>query len=1297
MATFRYTDPAGFNNGATATATPAWSLSNTFHFDGNAESITANLLTLTPATGNVSVIFNQAGAKTLTLNGITLGNIGANTLVFSDGGRVLIGDGLTSTTHDANANFLLATTGNDYIDGLAGNDTVSYANAFAGVTIDLTHTAAQNTDGSGSDRILNIENIIGSAFNDNLTGNNDHNRLDGGAGTDTLTGGLGDDTYVVSAGDSIIEASGAGIDSVEASVDWALAAHIEHLTLTGSARFGTGNALNNRLTGNNSDNFLDGQAGADSYIGSVGHDTYAIDHTGDTVTGETATGGTDWVFSTLAGTYNMATHAAHVENARLLGSAAIHVTGNNLNNLIFAGLGNNNIDGGDGIDTVSYLNGASRGVTVSLQTTTAQNTVGSGSDTLTNIENLTGSHFRDTLTGGSGASVVEGLGGSDRLISGGNTNHLIGGTGNDTYQLDGFTNTRITDSLGIDTVAASASLDLTTNNATVGDRTRIENLSITASSAGLIGTGNSLANTLTGTTTGSGTLTLRGGLGNDTYIIASSGVTVAEESAAGGIDTVHTAFSYTLGTNLEHLVLTGTAAVNGTGNAQSNTLLGNNGDNTLDGGAGNDTLLGGAGNDTLNGGDGMDTLLGGAGNDTLNGGDGMDTLLGGAGDDTYTVEHISDTVNEASNEGTDLVQSSITYTLLDHVEHLTLTGTAAINGTGNASNNTLTGNSGNNRLDGRDGADSIVGGAGNDTYIVDHVSDAVTEGVDAGIDVVGSSISIAALFPNVENLALIGTGHLNARGNSLHNIIQGNSGNNVLNGDAGNDWLAGFGGNDILNGGTGTDALTGGAGNDTYVVDAIGDTVTEASNEGTDLVESSVTYTVPANVEHLTLTGTTNINGTGNASNNTLIGNSGNNTLTGNDGDDILNGGDGNDTLNGGTSTDALTGGAGNDTYVVDAIGDTVTEASSQGNDLVQSSINYILPDHVEQLTLTGTATTGTGNDLANTLIGNSGNNTLNGGAGNDALTGGAGDDTYVVDAIGDTVTEASNEGTDLVESSVTYTVPANVEHLTLTGTAAINGTGNALPNNLTGNTGNNTLTGNDGNDTLNGGAGNDTLNGGDGTDALTGGAGNDTYVVDAIGDTVTEASNEGTDLVESSVTYTVPANVEHLTLTGTTNIDGTGNTLPNNLTGNSGNNTLTGNDGNDTLNGGDGNDTLNGGAGNDTLNGGDGRDTLTGGAGNDTFVFSAVNQTPTATPDTVTDFSSSGAGGIDRIDLRGIFGAGITGSFITTRFTAAGQVRAVASDGNTLIEGNTAGTSGAEFAITLTGSISLTASDFIF
>ncbi|MBW4577300.1 MAG: calcium-binding protein [Aphanothece sp. CMT-3BRIN-NPC111] len=219
---------------------------------------------------------------------------------------------------------------------------------------------------------------------------------------------------------------------------------------------------------------------------------------------------------------------------------------------------------------------------------------------------------------------------------------------------------------------------------------------------------------------------------------------------------------------------------------------------------------------------------------------------------------------------------------------------------------------------------------------------------------------------------------------------------------------------------------------------------------------------------------------------------------------------------------------------------------------------------------------------------------------------GGDGSDVYYVDIATDVVSEtnalASTGGIDKVNSSLAaYTLGANLENLTLIGTAAINGTGNAL---------NNTIIGNAAANTLNGGAGNDILNGGTGIDTLIGGGGNDIYVVENAGDVVSETSTLVTeiDTVQSSINYTLGANVENLTLIGTAAINGTGNAL---------NNTIKGNAATNILNGGTGIDTLTGLAGNDILVGGFGNDILTGGTGADSFRFNA----PTEGIDRIADF----------------------------------------------------------------------------
>ena len=438
-------------------------------------------------------------------------------------------------------------------------------------------------------------------------------------------------------------------------------------------------------------------------------------------------------------------------------------------------------------------------------------------------------------------------------------------------------------------------------------------------------------------------------------------------------------------------------------------------------------------------------LLGTIGADVLVGTAGADTLTGLAGNDTYVVNHAGDVVVEKSGQGTDTVQSSVSFSLGDqYIENLTLTGTTAINGTGNSLANTLTGNAGANILDGGTNADRMVGGAGNDTYRVDNAGDVVVEKSGHGTDTVQSSVSFSLGGQYIENLTLTGTAIINGTGNSLANTLTGNAGNN------------------ILDGGTNADRMVGGAGNDTYRVDNAGDVVVEKSGQGTDTVQSSVSFSLGGQyIENLTLTGTAIINGTGNSLANTLTGNAGNNIL------------------DGGTNADRMVGGAGNDTYRVDNAGDVVVEKSGQGTDTVQSSVSFSLGgQYIENLTLTGTAIiNGTGNSLANTLTGNAGNNILDGGTNADRMVGGAGNDTYRVDNAGDVVVEKSGQGTDTVQSSVSFSLGGQyIENLTLTGTTAINGTGNSLANTLTGNAGANILDGGSNSDTLTGGAGADNF-----------------------------------------------------------------------------------------------------------------------------------------------------------------------------------------------------------------------------
>ncbi|KNZ31410.1 MAG: hypothetical protein AD742_17785 [Methylibium sp. NZG] len=1002
---------------------------------------------------------------------------------------------------------------------------------------------ADRIEGLGGD-----DSLMGFDGNDELIGDSGNDTLDGGRGDDWLYGGVGNDTYVFGRGsgrdviadynrvnggaDRILLGAGVTSSDVEVtrnetdillsirgtddklSIRWYLnagfaiesvqfqdglvwsAANLQQMaddwaTVVGTTANDTlvGNSAANSLVGLDGDDtlrglsgddlleggagndHLDGGTGDDVLQGGVGNDMYVVDSSMDRVI-EGSGAGNDTVVSMVSWSLE-----ENVENLTLTGTGTIGGTGNALDNTLTGNNANNSLAGGAGGDT---LDG------------------GAGNDT------LDGGAGVDILNGGDGDNVFQfGRGDGQDRVNGGTAATALGSTlqfkpgvlasevtvtndaatGDAVIKIAGtFDQVRIS---GFFTAVASAGA-MAVNRVTFADGTVWDVAAIVAQSlippgqefigtasadnlAGLAGNdtiqGLGGDDTLTG---GAGNDQIDGGLGNDTldggvgkdslvggggndvYTVDDAGDTVTE-LASDGVDSIGSSVTYTLGANIENLTLTGVVAISGTGNTSDNALTGNGASNTLTGAAGNDTLDGGASNDLM---------------------------IGGTGNDTFVVNIGTDVVTEAAGEGIDSVLSSVTLTLANNVENLTLAGATAISGTGNtldnvltgnSANNTLTGAAGNDTLDGGLGNDTMVGGAGNDTYTVNAATDVITEAANGGTDTVQSAVTLT-LTTNVENLVLTGAGAINATGNTQSNVLTGNSAANTLSG------------------GTGADTMAGGAGNDTYVVDNSGDVVTELAAEGADLVQSGVTYTLAANLENLTLTGTTAINATGNTLDNLLTGNSANNTLTG---------AAGNDTLNGGTGNDTMLGGAGNDTYVVNIGTDVVTELANEGIDTVQSGVTLTLGSNVENLALTGTSTiNATGNTLDNLLTGNSANNTLtgaagndllDGGLGNDTMVGGAGNDIYVVNVATDVVTEAVNEGTDTVQSVVTLTLDSNVENLTLTGTTAINGTGNTLNNVLTGNSGANVLGGAAGDDTYDGAAGNDTF-----SDTST--ASNDTY-----------------------------------------------------------------------------------------------------------------------------------------------------------------------------------------------------------
>ncbi|MBU6394303.1 MAG: calcium-binding protein [Sphingomonadales bacterium] len=331
-------------------------------------------------------------------------------------------------------------------------------------------------------------------------------------------------------------------------------------------------------------------------------------------------------------------------------------------------------------------------------------------------------------------------------------------------------------------------------------------------------TGNGGNDTLMG---GLGADVMSGGLGDDTYYVENLGDVVTETAdPRGGLDTVvingSAVTSYTLGAYVEDLTFNVSVSVKATGNTLDNVIRGGSASDTISGGDGNDSLYAASGNDILDGGNG---------NDLLDGSAGADVMTGGLGNDTYVVDSVNDKIIELAGQGTDTVVSSISYTLGDTLENLTLRG-SAYSATGNALSNTITGNDGKNLIDGRAGADTMIGRGGDDVYVVDNTGDKVIEDANGGKDVVKASVSFT-LSANVEQLQLTGIAAINGTGNSGADWIGGNDAANTLNGAAGNDTLRGNGGADVLIGGIGRDFSFGGAGADRFVFSSLGDSTVE--------------------------------------------------------------------------------------------------------------------------------------------------------------------------------------------------------------------------------------------------------------------------------------------------------------------------------------------------------------------------------------------------------------------------------------------------------------------------------------
>ncbi len=813
-------------------------------------------------------------------------------------------------------------------------------------------------DGDGAANVLvgtaNDDVISGFGGNDTISGLGGNDEIDGGTGADAMTGGLGDDTYFVdNSGDTVNELGNEGTDLVFSAGSLALSLNVENLTLLGSSPFSAiGNLLNNTLTGNTGANllngglgndFLDGKNGTDTMIGGKGDDTYVLNVAADIVV-ENEFEGNDTARTTFSYALDK-----NFENLVLLGTGDFSGVGNVLSNVItgndgvnilsgedgndvlvgggdsdtlIGGTGNDTLDGGTGVDAMIGGSGNDTfildqiGDIIVEEGNQGNDTIVAGFDYVlgddfenitlsgTGSNNATGSSADNLLTGNAGTNILLGLAGNDALDGGAGSDTLIGGIGDDKYTIDTAGDLILEDDgEGTDTVFANTSYTLVDNteNLTLGTvSTNVSNLNGTGNAVANVILGNDGANILTGLAGsdsldgGKGADTLIGGEGDDDYIVDNASDSITETTGVGtGVDTVHASLSWTLAANVENLVLTDKTPIDGTGNELANSITGNEGDNVIDGKAG------------------------------------ADVMTGGAGADTYYADSTADVVIETlRGGGTDTVIASASFTLMDSVDDLRLTGSADLSANGNTLANSVIGNSGRNVINGGGGKDSLDGGESGDLYVITgardqfqgEIQDTGTSGNDS-IRVTYSGLGYVTLNERDTGIEMVvagtGTGAIaDTSGTAAISI----SATKVLNaltitGNAGINRISGTAFGDTIDGGADKDSMSGGGGDDTYFVDNIKDRVSERALGGNDIVYSSASFKLSKAVETLILTGSDNLTGTGNNETNTLNGNSGDNLLDGFKGEDILRGFDGNDTLIGGLGSDTLDGGSGADAF----------------------------------------------------------------------------------------------------------------------------------------------------------------------------------------------------------------------------------------------------------------------------------------------------------------------------------------------------------------------------------------------
>lgn len=979
-------------------------------------------------------------------------------------------------------------------NGLGGIDRVEswISYVLPGDVENLTLLGAQGLNATGNNK--------GNA----IIGNAGANIIDGGLGNDTMSGGAGDDTYHVGqSSDVVIELAGEGVDTVISALAYTLGDNVEDLQLIGTALTGNGNGLANRIIGNDSanklsgvggDDILDGGLGADALYGGAGDDTYYVDADDNVV--ELAGEGYDTVYSDATLTLK-----ANVERLILTGSAAADGIGNGADNSLVGNAAANRLEGAAGADR---LQGGGGGDTL---------VGGSGADTFVyaDLGDSAGTNLDTVLDfkPGEGDRIDVSAIDADAAVAG---------------RQDFVWRTAFTGRSGeVQTSFDSASNRTTLSFDADGDRQADMAIGLAGRVTGLDWLIGAVSPSTATAPVVAQPLEDRGAEAGQAfaYLIPADAFTDADPgdeltltaARADGqplpswltFDATTATFSGTPASGDLGAVEIRVTATDLGGNNVSDVFV-------VDVGEANvaPTVAHPLADQSAQAGRPFSLSIPEDAFADANADD-MLSLSAVAGDGSplpawLTFDATTRTFS-GSPSAQDVGQVEVRVTATDRgglsasdVFAVTIrqANSAPQLAQPIADQNTAVGKTFTYSLPANafvdpDAGDSLTlsaalaNGDPLPTWLsFDPVSRTFSGSAkpgDAGAlqisitatDAAGAKVSDTFALTVAAGLALTGT-----------------AGADVLEGNIGQDTLNGLAGADHLDGAEGADQMTGGDGNDVFVVDDEGDTVTEFARSGAggvDRVESAISYALGSDVENLTLTGTADIDATGNNKANIIIGNAGANRI------------------DGGAGNDTMSGGAGDDTYLVRQTGDVVNELPGEGVDTVISAVTYTLKANIENLTLTGSAGTGkgnehdnilTGNDAANKLYGLAGADTFHGGGGADTLYGGAGNDTYYV-GTGDNVVELAGEGDDTVYSAVTFTLKSNVERLILTGSAAVNGIGSSGDNTLIGNTADNRLEGAGGADRLEGGAGGDTL---------LGGAGADTFVYTLVSDSAVGQSD---------------------------------------------------------------------------------------------------------------------------------------------------------------------------------------------